>query len=53
VGRLSDADNFLYPLFQAPALARAGNYAFYSDRVTDSLIVLARRTVDQSAREAL
>ena len=30
-----------------------GNYSFYSDRVTDSLILAARRTVDQAARDAL
>ncbi len=48
-----DADNFLYPLFHSASFGPGGNYAFYSDRVTDSLIVLARRTVDQSAREAL
>lgn len=48
-----DADNFLYPLFHSQSFGPGGNYAFYSDRVTDSLIVLARRTVDQTAREAL
>ena len=48
-----DADNFLYPLFHSASVGPGGNYAFYSDRVTDSLIVVARLTVDQSAREAL
>jgi len=48
-----DADNFLYPLFHSASFGPGGNYAFYSDRVTDSLITVARRTVDQSAREAL
>src|SRR6266550_2613265 len=48
-----DADNFLYPLFHSASFGPGGNYAFYSDRVTDSLIMVARRTVDQSAREAL
>src|SRR5213083_1793842 len=48
-----DADNFLYPLFHSASVGPGGNYAFYSDRVTDSLIMMARRTVDQSAREAL
>ena len=48
-----DADNFLYPLFHSASFGPGGNYSFYNDRVTDSLIVLARRTVDQSAREAL
>lgn len=48
-----DADNFLYPLFHSASLGPGGNYAFYSDRVTDSLIMLARRTPEQSARETL
>ena len=48
-----DADNFLSPLFHSASLGPGGNYAFYSDRVTDSLIVAARHTVDQLAREAL
>lgn len=48
-----DADNFLYPLFHSASFGPGGNYSFYSDRVTDSLILEARRIVDQSAREAL
>ncbi len=48
-----DADNFLYPLFHSASFGPGGNYSFYSDRVTDSLIRAARRTVDQQAREAL
>jgi peptide/nickel transport system substrate-binding protein/oligopeptide transport system substrate-binding protein len=48
-----DADNFLYPLFHTASFGPGGNYSFYSDRVTDSLILVARRTVDQEAREAL
>jgi ABC-type transport system substrate-binding protein len=48
-----DADNFLYPLFHSASFGPGGNYSFYSDRVTDSLIMQARRTVDQAAREAL
>src|SRR5213083_1890119 len=48
-----DADNFLYPLFHSASFGPGGNYAFYRDRVTDSLIMVARRTVDQPAREAL
>ena len=48
-----DADNFLYPLFHTASFGPGGNYSFYSDPVTDSLILLARRTVDQRAREAL
>src|SRR6266850_2362433 len=48
-----DADNFLYPLFHSASFGPGGNYSFYSDRITDSLIMVARRTVDQSARETL
>jgi len=48
-----DADNFLYPLFHSASFGPGGNYSFYSDPVTDSLILVARRTVDQRAREAL
>jgi ABC-type transport system substrate-binding protein len=48
-----DADNFLYPLFHSASFGPGGNYSFYSDPVTDSLILVARRTVDQSRREAL
>jgi peptide/nickel transport system substrate-binding protein/oligopeptide transport system substrate-binding protein len=48
-----DADNFLYPLFHSASFGPGGNVSFYSDRVTDSLILAARRTVDQQAREAL
>ena len=48
-----DADNFLYPLFHSTSFGPGGNVSFYSDPVTDSLILTARRTVDQQAREAL
>lgn len=48
-----DADNFLYPLFHSASFGPGGNYAFYSDPVTDSLIVLARRTTEDAARSAL
>ena len=48
-----DADNFLYPLFHSASVGPGGNYSFYSDRITDSLILVARHTVDQQAREAL
>jgi peptide/nickel transport system substrate-binding protein/oligopeptide transport system substrate-binding protein len=48
-----DADNFLYPLFHSANAGPGGNYAFYNDPVADSLIMMARRTVDQRAREAL
>lgn len=48
-----DADNFLYPLFYSGSLGAGGNYAFYSDPVTDSLILAARRTTGDAARTAL
>ena len=48
-----DADNFLFPLFHSTSFGPGGNYSFYSDPVTDSLIMQARRTADQGAREAL
>ena len=48
-----DGDNFLYPLFHSASVGPGGNYSFYSDRVTDSLIMVARRTTDDAAREAL
>src|SRR5436309_9716293 len=48
-----DADNFLYPLFHSASFGPGGNYSFYKDPVSDSLIMVARRTVDQPAREAL
>jgi ABC-type transport system substrate-binding protein len=48
-----DADNFLYPLFHSASFGPGGNYSFYSDRVTDSLILVARRTVVQATREAI
>lgn len=48
-----DGDNFLYPLFASASFGPGGNYAFYSDPVTDSLILTARRTQDDAARTAL
>jgi len=48
-----DADNFLYPLFYSGSFGPGGNYAFYTDPVTDSLILAARRTTDDAARTAL
>lgn len=48
-----DGENFLYPLFHSASFGPGGNVSFYSDRVTDSLITVARRTIDQQAREAL
>jgi peptide/nickel transport system substrate-binding protein len=48
-----DGDNFLYPLFHSGSFGAGGNYAFYADPVTDSLILAARRTLDDTARVAL
>src|SRR5437667_1162916 len=48
-----DADNFPYPLFHSASVGPGGNYAFYSDRVTDSLIMVARRTVDQDRKSVV
>jgi ABC-type transport system substrate-binding protein len=48
-----DGDNFLYPLFSSASFGPGGNYSFYSDPVTDSLLLVARRTTDDTAREAL
>jgi ABC-type transport system substrate-binding protein len=48
-----DADNFLYPLFFSGSFGPGGNYAFYSDIVTDSMILRARRTTDDAARTTL
>jgi ABC-type transport system substrate-binding protein len=48
-----DADNFLYPLFYSGSFGPGGNYAFYADALTDTLILRARRTTDEAARTAL
>ena len=48
-----DADSFLYPLLHTRAAGPGGNVSFYSNRVVDSLVVQARRTLDESARNAL
>ena len=48
-----DGDDFLFPLFSSTSFGPGGNYAFYSDPVTDSLLLAARRTLDDAARERL
>jgi peptide/nickel transport system substrate-binding protein len=48
-----DAENFLYPLFYSSNAGTGGNYSFYHDPATDSLLVRARRTLDEAARVAL
>ena len=48
-----DAENFLYPLFYSEMAGAGGNAAFYSDATVDSLIMTARRTLDDEARVAM
>ncbi|MDX1623057.1 MAG: ABC transporter substrate-binding protein [Gemmatimonadota bacterium] len=48
-----DAENFLYPLFFSELAGAGGNAAFYSDATVDSLIVEARRSLDEEERTAL
>jgi peptide/nickel transport system substrate-binding protein len=48
-----DGDDFLFPLFSSTSFGAGGNYAFYSDPVTDSLLLEARRTQNDAARERL
>jgi ABC-type transport system substrate-binding protein len=48
-----DGENFLFPLFHSSSHGRGGNYAFYTDSVTDSLLGRAQRTLDDVARSAL
>ena len=48
-----DGDNFLYPLFHTASAGPGGNYAFYTDPGVDSLLLQARRTLDETARTAL
>jgi len=48
-----DGDDFLFPLFSSTSFGAGGNYAFYSDPATDALLLEARRTQDDAARERL
>ena len=48
-----DGDDFLFPLFSSTSFGAGGNYAFYSDPMTDSLLGAARRTQNDAARERL
>jgi peptide/nickel transport system substrate-binding protein/oligopeptide transport system substrate-binding protein len=48
-----DAENFLYPLFYSGMAGAGGNAAFYSSPAVDSLILQARRTLDDDARIAM
>ncbi|HKY60601.1 MAG TPA: ABC transporter substrate-binding protein [Gemmatimonadota bacterium] len=48
-----DAENFLYPLFYSGMAGAGGNAAFYSNAEVDSLILQARRTLDDGERIAM
>ena len=48
-----DAENFLAPLFHSANHGPGGNYAFFTDPVTDSLLDQAQRTLDEEVRTAL
>ena len=48
-----DAENFLAPLFHSANHGPGGNYAFFTDPVTDSLLDQAQRTLDDEVRTAL
>lgn len=45
-----DAENFLYPLFFSGMAGAGGNAAFYSNAAVDSLILQARRTLEDDTR---
>lgn len=45
-----DAENFLYPLFFSEMAGAGGNAAFFRDPMVDSLILAARRTLDDAER---
>jgi peptide/nickel transport system substrate-binding protein len=48
-----DPENFNYPLFHSRNKGPGGNYAFLSDDTLDSMIVLARRTTDETEKSRL
>ncbi|HEY7471985.1 MAG TPA: ABC transporter substrate-binding protein [Gemmatimonadota bacterium] len=48
-----DGENFLYPLFYSEMAGAGGNAAFYSDATVDTLILTARRTLDDDDRIAM
>lgn len=45
-----DAENFLYPLFYSEMAGAGGNAAFYRNATVDSLILTARRTLEDEER---
>jgi ABC-type transport system substrate-binding protein len=48
-----DPENFNYPLFYSGSKGSGGNYAFFSDRLLDTMILRARATLDQGEKERL
>jgi ABC-type transport system substrate-binding protein len=48
-----DGENFLYPLFYSGMAGAGGNAAWYKSAEFDSLIVAARRTLDDAERVGL
>ncbi len=48
-----DADAFLTPLLASTSKGAGGNLSFYANRRVDSLVTLARRTLDDQQRAAL
>jgi peptide/nickel transport system substrate-binding protein/oligopeptide transport system substrate-binding protein len=48
-----DPESFNYPTFFSKNAGSGGNRAFYSDPVTDQMILLARRTTDAALKDSL
>lgn len=48
-----DPESFNYPTFYSKNAGSGGNRAFYSDPVTDRMILLARRTPDPALKDSL
>lgn len=48
-----DAEGFLYPLLSSTSKGAGGNVSFYSNPRFDSLVVAARREIDEAKRNAL
>ena len=48
-----DADAFLTPLLASESRGVGGNYSFYANRAVDSLVTVARRTLDDAERARL
>lgn len=48
-----DPENFNYPLFYSGSKGVGGNYAYFSDPLVDSLILVARTTQDEQEKARL